>query len=202
MASILYLRWVEDSYADGKITDEVAGSTISAVSTLITLLGVVGLTTRSRWSGLVLIGGAAAVGGWVLHLLDVIDNFGRTPASDGPLAAAAGAAAIGVSGVITLLHSSDPSPPAPVGGRPTPVPPGWYEDPFSTKRLRYWTGAQWTKHKRTMRPLPPPRPVQSPPDEAVSEDPALSPPPPGGATPDPPPPPAEGGPPPPPAQGG
>lgn len=37
---------------------------------------------------------------------------------------------------------------------PPPVPPGWYDDPESPLRLRYYDGSDWTEHTTVKAPTP------------------------------------------------
>ena len=45
----------------------------------------------------------------------------------------------------------------------TSTPPGWYEDPAGSGRLRYWSGAAWTEHYAVAMAPPPPSTPPLPP---------------------------------------
>ena len=67
-------------------------------------------------------------------------------------------------------------PPSPPGA--TPGVPGWYPDPFSTTRLRWWTGQSWTFTTDDAGRLVPPAPavIAPPPPPAPSLPPPVPPP--------------------------
>lgn len=113
------------------------------------------MTKKSR-SNLVywmFIGAAGAAGGGFLIGKNATDSFKPQPPAMWLMYALAG---ILILGAIIVLAAGSTTPSSGEAAQ-TPKPalvPGWYDDPDTPTRLRYWNGSEWTS--KTADKAPPP----------------------------------------------